>query len=162
MKRHLKIRLENFFKAIGFKHIARKSNEGFTIIELMIVIAIIALIGGAVATNVMKQFDKAKVDTTKNQMRAIGTILNEFRRECGFYPTSDQGLDALIAKPTVGRECKNYDPEGYIENKKLPKDGFNNPFDYESDGNKYKITCLGKDGVAGGEGLDADFTSEDL
>jgi general secretion pathway protein G len=136
--------------------------DGFTLTELMIVIAVIAMIGGVVVTNVMKQFDKAKLETTKNQIRALGQVLDEFRRECGFYPATEQGLDALIAKPTGGKECKNYDPEGYIKAKKLPQDGFNFDFVYSSDGNKYKIVSLGRDGAEGGEGLDADISSDDM
>ncbi len=135
---------------------------GFTLTELMIVMAVIALLAGTIVTNVMKQFDKAKVEATKNQIRAIGQVLDEFRRECGFYPTTEQGLDALITKPTAGKECKNYDPEGYIKGGKLPKDGWNQDLTYSCDGNKYKIISLGRDGAEGGEGLDADLSSDDL
>ena len=137
------------------------NTDGFSLIEMLIVIALIGLLGTMVAGNVIGKFSKAKVDTTKAQIRQLGVILDDFRRECGFYPMSDQGLEALMKKPG-GRECKNYDPEGYIKGSKLPTDGFGVNFEYESDGSKYTIKSLGNDGVAGGEGLDADISSNDL
>jgi general secretion pathway protein G len=144
------------------KRIPAQGEAGFSLIEMLIVIALIGLLGTLVAGNVIGKFNRAKVDTTKAQMRQLGVILDDFRRECGFYPLTDQGLDALVQKPAGGRECKNYDPEGYIKGGKVPKDGFGNDFLYESDGNRYKLTSLGNDGQAGGADLDADITSDDL
>lgn len=139
---------------------APRSNDGFTLIELLIVIAVIGLIGTIVTTNIMSRFNEAKVSSTKIQIKQLGVVLDDFRRTCGFYPTSDQGLDALIKKPG-GRECKNYDPEGYIKGK-IPKDGFGNEFVYESDGNKYAIKSLGNDNKEGGEGVDKDILSTEI
>lgn len=141
---------------------AATNEEGFSLIEMLIVIALIGLLGTMVAGNVIGKFNRAKVDTTKAQMRQLGVILDDFRRECGFYPSTEQTLTALIQKPTGGRECKNYDPEGYIKGGKLPKDGFGNDFEYESTGNQYILKSLGNDGAAGGEELDADISSADL
>lgn len=135
--------------------------RGFTLTEMLIVVAIIALIGTFVTGNVISKFGKAKVDSTKIQIKNLGVVLDDFKRECGFYPTTDQGLDALLAKPTSGRDCKNYDPEGYIKGKAVPKDGWSNDFVYESDGNKYVLRSLGADGQEGGQGNDADISSED-
>jgi general secretion pathway protein G len=139
-----------------------KSEAGFTLTELLIVIALIAMIGTFAVTQVMSRFDKAKIDSTKIQIRQMGVILDDFRRECGFYPLTDQGLEALVKKPTGGRECKNYSPDGYIGSGKVPKDGFDNDFLYESDGNKYIIKSLGNDAKEGGEGTDKDITNNDL
>jgi general secretion pathway protein G len=119
------------------------------------------MVGAFVGGRVIEQFNKQKVEATKVQMRQLGTILDQFRLECGFYPTTEQGLDALVAKP-AGRDCKNYDPQGYIKGGKLPKDGFSNDFRYESDGNKYVIKSLGNDNAEGGEGLDKDITSDEI
>src|SRR5690242_6845180 len=84
----------------------KKRNEaGFTLIELMIVIAIMALLGGFVATNVMNRFDESKVNATKIQIKQLGVILDDFRRVCGYYPTTEQGLDALVHQPQ-GMQCK--------------------------------------------------------
>jgi general secretion pathway protein G len=138
-----------------------QNTRGFTLTEMLIVIALIALVGTFVTGNVMSRFQRAKVDATKIQMKNLGVVLDDYKRECGNYPTTDQGLDALVNKPASGPDCKNYDPEGYVKGKKVPKDGWDRDFLYESDGNKYLITSLGNDGKAGGEALDKDITSDD-
>jgi general secretion pathway protein G len=138
-----------------------KRNDGFTLLELMIVIAVIGLIATLVATNVSRRFDEAKVSATKVQVKQLGVVLDDFRRLCNFYPTTDQGLQALVEKPTVGRDCKNYDPEGFLKDKKVPKDAWDNDFIYESDGNKYVIRSLGADGAPGGDGFNKDISSDD-
>jgi general secretion pathway protein G len=136
------------------------NSSGFTLIEMMIVMAIIALIAGFVGTKVMRRFDESKVSATKIQIKQIGVILDDFRRVCGFYPTTEQGLDALAKAPTSGRLCKNYDPEGFI--KRVPQDAWSRDFVYVSDGNKYNIKSLGADGKEGGEGFDKDISSDDI
>lgn len=147
----------------SFKKIMRQGAElgqaGFTLMEMLIVIALIGLMGSFVAVKVMDRFDKAKVDSTKIQMKQLGVILEDFRRVCGFYPTTDQGLDALVKKPD-GRPCPNYEPEGFV--KKVPNDAWDRPFSYMSDGNKYQVKSLGRDGQEGGEGYDKDITSDEL
>ncbi len=116
--------------------------RGFSLIEMMIVLAIIALIMSFVGTNVMKRYDESKLSATKIQIRQLGVILDDFRRVCGRYPTTDEGMDALIkASPTL--QCKNYDPEGFIKDKKIPKDPWDKEYDYSSDGNKYVIKSIG-------------------
>lgn len=111
---------------------------GFTLIEMMIVISIIALIAGFVTTNIMRRFDEAKVSATKIQMKQIGLMLDDFKRVCGRYPTTDEGMEALIAAP-AGLNCKNFDPEGFIKGKKVPLDSWNEKFIYNSDGQKFTI-----------------------
>ena len=135
------------------------SNSGFTLIEMMIVIAVMAIIMGLVGSNVMGRFQKAKVEATQIQVKQLGVVLDDFRRDCNFYPTSDEGLDALVKDS--GR-CKNYDPSGYVAHGKIPKDGFGNEFLYESDGNKFVIRSLGRDGKEGGDGLDKDIASDQI
>lgn len=143
---------------INLNKLSRAAEAGFTLIELLIVIAVIGMIGTLVATNVMSRFEEAKVGATKAQIRQLGVVLDDFRRVCGFYPTTEQGLDALSKAPQ-GRECKNYDPEGFV--KHVPMDGWGNPFVYESDGNKYVLKSLGSDNAPGGTGAAADLSSED-
>jgi general secretion pathway protein G len=135
------------------------SRAGFSLMEMMIVIALIALVGTFVSTKVIRSYEESKYNATKIQMRQLGVILDNFYRVCGFYPTQDQGLDALAVKPQ-GRECKNYDPEGFI--KKVPKDAWEEPFIYISDGTKYEIKSLGRDKKDGGEGFDKDISSNEL
>ena len=150
--------VKNSFKGI-MRQGARLGQAGFTLMEMLIVIALIGLMGSFVAVKVMDRFDKAKVDSTKIQMKQLGVILEDFRRVCGFYPTTDQGLDALVKKPD-GRPCPNYEPEGFV--KKVPNDAWDRPFTYMSDGNKYQLKSLGRDGQEGGEGYDKDITSDEL
>ena len=144
------------------QHLLLRTEAGFTLTELLIVIALIAMIGTFAASQVISRFQGAKVSSTKIQIKQLGVILDDFKRECGFYPLTDQGLEALVKKPTGGRDCKNYAPDGYISGGKVPKDGFDNDFLYESDGNKYTIKSLGNDGKEGGEGIDKDITNNDL
>ncbi len=134
--------------------------SGFTLIEMMIVMAIIALIAGFVGTKVIRRYDESRVSATKIQIKQLGIILDDFRRVCGFYPTTEQSLDALVKAPTSGRLCKNYDPEGFI--KRVPEDAWLHEFVYISDGSKYVIKSLGADGKEGGEGFDKDISSEDI
>jgi general secretion pathway protein G len=154
----MKERMRRFFELSRAIH----DNRGFTLTEMLVVVALIALLGTFVTTNVINKFSQAKVSATITQIKQIGTILDDFRRECGFYPLTDQGLDALVHKPSGGRECKNYDPEGYIKGGKVPKDAWSNDFIYVSDGNKYQIRSLGADGQEGGDGLNKDLDSNDL
>ena len=130
---------------------------GFTLVEMLIVVAIIGLIGTLVATNVMSRYDKAKWESSKIQIRQLGTVLNQYRLDCGSYPTTDAGLDALIENVA---NCKNFDPEGYIDGGRIPKDGFGNDFLYVSDGREYEIISLGRDAQEGGEGWDKDVSSK--
>lgn len=142
------------------KKVKRTAQAGFTLIEMMIVLAIIALVMGFVGTKVIKRYDESRVTATKIQIRNLMVILDDFKRVCGFYPTQEQGLEALVKAPQ-GRPCKNYDPEGFI--KKIPKDAWNNEFMYINEGgNKPIIKSYGANGQEGGEGIDKDITSEDL
>lgn len=136
------------------------NDSGFTLIEMMIVVAIIGLIMGIVGSNIMGKFEESRVDSTKIQIKQLGVTLQDFRRVCGFYPTTDQGLDALVRAPS-GRECKNYDPEGFLSSKKVPVDAWGNEFLYVSDGAKYTIKSLGQDAAEGGTGSASDISSDD-
>ena len=140
----------------------RLDQKGFSLIEIMVAITIIALIVGIVGTNVMKKLDDAKANTANIQMKAFESALDDFRRDNGFYPSTAQGLQALITKPDVPPEPKQYDPEGYLristEEKTVPMDPWGNAYEYESEGSgKYKITCLGAGGQQGGEGAEKDI-----
>jgi general secretion pathway protein G len=135
--------------------------DGFTLIEMMIVIMILGMVGALVGVNVSQKMDEARVGTTKNQIRQLGLVLDDFKRVCGNYPSSEQGLDALVKKENAGN-CKNYDPEGFIKGGKIPKDAWDRDFLYTSDSMKYEIKSLGADGKEGGEKAAKDITSNDL
>lgn len=139
----------------------KQDQAGFTLTEMLIVIALIGGIMTLVGGNIIGKFNTAKIDSTKIQMKQLGVILDDFNRVCGFYPTTDQGLDALLKAPS-GRECKNYQPDGFVKGGKLPKDAWGNDFVYESDGGKYKLISLGADNKAGGDGNNKDIDSDEI
>ena len=143
---------------IQWKRIPKGSESGFTLTEMMIVVAIIGLLGTIIAKNLMGRLDEAKKETAKVHIRQISAALDDFRRVCGAYPSTEQGLDALSKLPS-GVECPNYDPEGFM--KKVPQDPWGKPYMYESDGQKFKISSFGSDRQAGGTGNAADISSDD-
>ncbi len=145
----------NFHKLIS-------SQQGLSLIEILIALTLLALAGTFVGGQVFDNLQEGKVQTCKIQIKSISDRLKEFRRDCGYYPTTDQGLDALLEKPTGGRECKRYAPSGYIEGGKVPLDPWDGEYIYESDGKTFTIMSLGNDGAEGGEGFDADINSKDI
>jgi general secretion pathway protein G len=137
-----------------------KSQAGMTLIEIMVVVAIIGSIAALVTVNVLDYLDESKIETTKIQIRNIEGALEQFKRRHGFYPTTEQGLAALVEKPTIGRVPDNYPSDGYL--KSVPKDGWGNEFTYNQPGvagHKIEIISLGGDSAEGGEEADADITN---
>ncbi len=139
-----------------------KSQQGLSLIEILIALTLLALAGTFVGGRVFENLQEGKISTAKIQIKSISERLKEFRRDCNFIPTTDMGLDALINKPEGGRECKRYAPGGYIEGGKVPVDPWDQEYIYESDGKTFTITSLGADNAEGGEGSDADIKSSDL
>jgi len=137
------------------------SQAGFSLIELMIVVAILGLLIGIVGPKVMGSFDKAKVETTRVNMKNISSTLKQYRLDCGQYPTTEQGIEALITKPTAGSECKNYAPGGYLDKKQVPKDAWDMDYLYTSDGNNFEIKSLGADKKPDGVDYNADISVTD-
>lgn len=138
------------------------SQNGMSLIEILIALTLMGIAGTFVAGRVYENLQRGQIDSAKIQIRSLSDRLKEFRRDCNYYPDTSQGLDALIEKPTGGRECKRYAPGGYIEGGKVPVDPWDNEYIYESDGKTFTITSLGPDGAEGGEGNDADIKSSDL
>lgn len=139
-----------------------KSQHGMSLIEILIALTLLAIAGTFVAGKVFDQLEEGQIKSAKIQMKSLSDRLKEFRRACGFYPTTDQGLDALVTKPTGGRECRNYAPNGYIDGGRVPLDPWDQEFIYESDGKTFNIISLGPDRAEGGEGTDADISLKDL
>lgn len=136
---------------------------GMSLIEILVALTLLGLAGTFIVGQVFDQQQQAEVDSAKILIRGLGDRLREFRRDCGSYPTTEQGLEALTTKPEGGtRECKRYPPNGYIDGGKIPKDPWDGEFVYESDGKTYTIISYGNDGVEGGEGADGDVSSKDL
>lgn len=141
----------------------RNNQAGMSILEILIALTLLGLAGTFVAGKVFENLQDGKVQTAKIQIKSLSDRLKEFRRDCNFFPTTDQGLDALINKPEGGgRECKRYSPTGYIDGGKIPLDPWDGEYLYESDGRAFTITSLGADNAEGGEGYDADINSKDL
>ena len=138
-----------------------QNTEGFSLIEIMIVIAIMGLLIGLIGPKIMGSFDKAKVETTRVNMKNLSSTLKQYRLDCGNYPTTDQGLMALISKPTGGQECKNYAPGGYLNTKTSPKDAWEMDYLYNSDGNTFEIKSFGADKKEGGADYNSDISITD-
>jgi len=139
-----------------------KSQRGMSLVEILIALTLLGIAGTFVVGQVIQNLNEGQVQSTKIQIQKIGDILREYRRKCGRYPTSEQGLDALINAPTSGKICKRYPPNGFIEGR-VPSDPWENEFIYESDGKRYTIISLGADGEEGGEDdFDKDISSQDL
>lgn len=140
----------------------KRNEQGFTLIELMVVIVIIGILAAYIAPKFINRTEDAKINTTKAQIRGFESALKMFRLDCGFYPSTEQGLQALITPPTTGRTSENYKQGGYLESAKIPDDPWGNPYLYESPGSNgfdYEIRSLGADGVEGGENENADIAS---
>tara|TARA_Y100000590_G_scaffold372479_1_gene435569 strand:- start:188 stop:661 length:474 start_codon:yes stop_codon:yes gene_type:complete len=136
--------------------------RGFSFIEVMVVIIILGLLSSIVGVYLFDSAEKAKVDATKTQIRGLETALDLYRLHNSRYPSSEQGLKALLGKPEVGLIPKNWNGP-YLRGNKLPQDGWDSAFRYISEnGNEYEIISLGADGIDGGSELDADISSSDL
>ncbi len=148
-----------------FKKIARQnSDRGFTLLEIIIVVFILSLLVAIVAPRIIGRTDEARVTGAKIQIRNFETALKLFKLDNGFYPDTQQGLDALIEKPATGRIPQKYKEGGYLEQKKIPPDPWGNPYIYVSPGlqGDFDIISYGNDGKEGGEGKDADIKNWDL
>lgn len=139
----------------------RHFQRGFTLIEIMLVLALLGLMASFLIPKIAGQGDKGKISATKIIIKQLEGSLDAYRMDCGSYPTTAEGLKALIEPPTT-KPCKNYDPAGYLRTKKLPQDGWNHDFDYKcEDGLNYVIKSFGAGGEEGGEGAAKDITSEE-
>lgn len=138
-----------------------QAEQGFTLIEIMVVVVILGILAAMVVPKILSRPDQAKVTVARADIEAISQALELFRLDNGFYPTLDQGLEALTQKPSSPPEPRNWNPEGYL--KKVPLDPWGNPYMYLQPGNhgKYDLYSFGANGREGGEGLDADIVNWD-
>ena len=130
---------------------------GFTLLELLVVLVIIGLISGLVGPQVMSLLGKAKSDVAKVQMDNIAGSLNLFNLDIGRYPTNNEGLSALIKKPSNMPQWSG----PYVTNDVIPNDPWNRPYMYTqpgTNGKPYQLKSLGADGAIGGQAEDADIT----
>ena len=143
---------------------ALRGTRGFTLIELLVVIAILGILAAIIAPKVIGRADEAKVTEAKVQIRNLETALKMYKLDNGAYPSTEQGIAALVEKPATGIVPKNWRQGGYLEKKKVPTDPWGNQFVYVSPGlnDDYDIISYGADGAKGGEKFDADIESWDL
>lgn len=136
---------------------SRRRAGGFTLIEIMVVVAIIAILGATVVPLIMDRPEQARVVRAKNDIATYESALELYKLDNFTYPSTDQGLEALIEKPNGDPEPANWKSGGYV--KKLGKDPWNRPYVYISEGNSFEIVSLGSDGAEGGEEFDADISN---
>jgi len=139
-----------------------RASAGFTLIEIMAVVLIIGLLSTIVGVAIFAQVDKGKITSTRVQIANLESVLELFRMDNGRYPTTEEGLDALVNEP---EGAKNFPPGGYLSKRRIPVDAWNNPYEYERPGqnnsHSFDLWSYGADGKPGGDGVDADIGNWD-
>lgn len=138
---------------------AYSRSSGFTLIEVMVVIVILGILAALIVPKVMSRPDEARIIAAKQDIASIAQALKLYKLDNMRYPTTEQGLQALVKKPTLPPEPPNWKGNGYLE--RLPKDPWGNPYQYLQPGlhGDFDLLSLGADGASGGEGNDADIGS---
>ncbi len=132
---------------------------GLTLVEMIVVLAIIALVAALIVPNVIGRPDEARVTVANTDIKTISAALKMYRLDNGDYPTSQQGLKALVEKSSVPPVPGSFPAEGYLP--EVPSDPWGNPYVYAAPApGGFELKSLGKDGKPGGEGLDADLTGK--
>jgi len=141
---------------------SRRRIRAFTLIEVMVVIAILAVLAALIVPKVMSRPDEARVVAARQDIASLLQALKLYRLDNLRYPTTEQGLAALVTRPTLPPVPPNWKPGGYLE--RLPRDPWGNPYQYLSPGlrGEVDVFSFGADGSAGGEGFDADIGSWNL
>jgi len=144
-------------KVTARRHLRQR---GFTLIEIMVVVIIIGILAAIVAPNVIGRVDDAQITKAKAEISNIENAMKFFRLDNFSYPTTEQGIEALVAQPQ-DPNIRNWKPGGYLD--RMPKDPWGNPYLYLNPGNNGEIDIytLGRDGTPGGEGLDSDIGNWD-
>jgi general secretion pathway protein G len=139
----------------------KKIRNGFTLVEIMAVVIILGLLMAVAAVNFLGQTDKARVTTTKANLKTLHYAVAQFKMDTGQFPTEDEGLEVLVEAPA---DVQNYEPGGYLDSTEIPLDAWDNEFIYQrypESGKPYVIISYGADGEEGGEEYDADIYSTD-
>ena len=148
----------------GLRHMTR-TNSGFTLIEILVVVLIISILAGIVGVSVLRHPGEAKVTAATLQIKNFKSALQLYRMEQDQAPTQQQGLNALCVKPTIAPIPDKYPEDGYIDSRKPPKDPWNHDYLYLVPGRSneaFEIISYGRDGEPGGTGTAGDISSSDL
>ena len=139
----------------------RRGNRGFTLIELMVVIVILGILAGLIIPRIMGRPDEARQTKARIMIEGIETAMKLYRLDNGFYPTTEQGLRALVEASTIQPVPRNWREGGYLEKGKVPKDPWGNDFVYLCPGTQgeFDLISYGADGQPGGEGKNKDITN---
>jgi general secretion pathway protein G len=140
---------------LQFSRGKRRRASGFTLIEIMVVVVILGILAALIAPNVISRIDEAQVTKVRQDLRAIESALKLYRLDRFRYPTTEEGLNALVNRPSDA--SVPWPQGGYLD--RLPTDPWNRPYLYLQPGNNgdFDVYTLGRDGQQGGEGLDADI-----
>ena len=140
------------------------ATRGFTLIELLVVLVIIGILAGYIGPKIMSRPEEAKRTKAKLQIQGIETALKIYKLDNGSYPSTDQGLEALVIAPSTGKLASKWREGGYLEKGKVPLDPWNNEFIYLSPGvhGDFDIISYASDGEPEGEGDDADINNWDV
>ena len=140
----------------------RRTEGGFTLIEIMVVVVILGILAALVVPQVMSRPDQAKVTVAKGDIKAVAAALDMYKLDNFAYPSTQQGLEALVKKPSGSPQPKNWNRDGYL--KRLPKDPWGNDYQYLSPGTQgqFDLYSFGADGKPGGSDLNADIGNWDL
>jgi len=132
-------------------------SRGFTLIEIMVVVVILGILAAVVVPRIMDRPDDARIAKARQDVRALQSALELYRLDNYQYPSSQQGLEALVSKPSGDPPARNWKPGGYINS--LPTDPWGNPYQYVNPGEHgdYDVYSFGADGREGGEGINADI-----
>lgn len=138
--------------------------KGFTMIELMVVIVILGILAAIIAPRLVGRTDEARITKARVDITNLETALKLYKLDNGVYPTTEQGLQALVEAPETGTAPRNWREGGYLEKNRVPKDPWGNEFVYLSPGvnGEFDLSSYGADGLAGGEGINADINNWEI
>lgn len=144
------------------KNTSTSGQSGFTLIEIMVVVVILGILAALVVPQIMSRPDQAKVTVARGDIKAVAAALDMYKLDNHAYPSTQQGLEALVEKPSGNPPAKNWNREGYL--KRLPVDPWGTVYQYLAPGTKgaFDLYSLGADGKQGGSELDADIGNWDL
>lgn len=144
----------------AFRSTRPRKSAGFTLIEVMVVVVILGVLAALIAPNIIGRPDEARVTAAKIDIKAIENALKMYKLDNGTYPSSDQGLEALVSEPLGYPEARNWNPDGYLA--KIPTDPWNEPYMYFSDERTIEVYSFGSDRKESGDGVGADILLSEL